>query len=131
MRRVFLSTLGLAAKSYGAGIGEQQEALLKLADIAIALYAAESAVARAQQALEQDEKKARHKVEMTQVFIDDALLETEMTARQIIQGMTEGEELARYTAMATAELSRLQRGGTATAKRQLAQTIYQAGHYIS
>ncbi|WP_211653042.1 acyl-CoA dehydrogenase family protein [Planococcus alpniumensis] len=131
MRRVFLSMLGLAVKSYGTGIGEQQEVLLKLADIAIALYAAESAVARAQQAFEQDEKKARHKVEMTQVFIDDALLETEMTARQIIQGMTEGEELARYTAMATAELSRLQRGGTVIAKRQLAQTIYQAGQYIS
>ncbi len=131
IRRVFLSTLGLAANSYGAAIGEQQEALLKLADLAIALYAAESAVARAQQILEEDEAKAQHKVEMAQVFIDDALLETEMIARKLIQGLAEGEELAHFTQVVTAELSRLQRGGTTAAKRQVAETIYQAGQYIS
>lgn len=129
IRRVFLSCLGLAAKAHGAKISEEQETLMKLADIAIALYAAESAVARAQQA--QETGQAAHQVEMAQMLIDDSLLEVEMKARQIIQGTADGEQLAYFTSAVTAELGRLQRGGTIEAKRRLAETVYEAGHYTS
>lgn len=131
MRRIFLVGLGLAAKTYGAKIGDEQETLMKLADIAIALYATESAVLRTQQALEAEGEKVGLKVEMAQALVDDALLEVEMTARKMLQGILDGEELAQYTAAVVSELSRLQRGGTKEAKRGLAHRIYEAGQYIS
>lgn len=130
MRRVFLGSLGLAAKAHGSNIANEQETLLKLADIAIALYAVESGVARAHQAQDSGQSTG-HKVEMAQLLVDDALLEVEMLARKILQGITDGEDLARFTAAVTAELSRLQRSGTTVAKRRLAETVYGAGHYIS
>src|SRR5690606_8206271 len=46
MRRVFLLCTGLAFKNYGPSMSEEQEVLMKLADIGLHLYAAESAVLR-------------------------------------------------------------------------------------
>ena len=50
MKTAFLATLGAAVDRFGAAIKDQQEVLLPLADVAIQIFAAESAILRAEKA---------------------------------------------------------------------------------
>ena len=50
MKTAFLATLGAGVDRFGAAIKDQQEVLLPLADVAIQIFAAESAILRAEKA---------------------------------------------------------------------------------
>lgn len=132
IRRVFLVSAGLAFKTHGATIGDEQEILMKLADIGIILYATESAVMRTAKAVDKNgEQHEAVKVELAKALVDEALLTVEVAARKLLQGTAKDKEIHDKVLMITAELSRLQRGGTIQAKRVIAQRILDAGHYIA
>lgn len=128
IRRIFLFSTGIAYESYGSGLGDEQEVLMALADIAIALYALESAVMRTAKAMEKEPSAL--KVLMVQALTGDVLLEVEMAARKLMQAASAEEQLAHNTAVVTNELVRLQRGGLGKVKRQIAEELIDAGHYI-
>lgn len=131
IRRIFLFCTGVAYEKYGNGLGEEQEVLMALADIAIALYALESAVMRTAKAVETvKEEQCVQKVLMAQALTNDTLLEVEMAARKMMQAASAGTQLASNTAAVTNELSRLQCGGIDKAKRQIAKNLLNAEHYI-
>ena len=131
IRRIFLFCIGIAYEKYGSGLSEEQEVLMALADIAIALYALESAVMRTTKAIETDKQK-RHgqKKLMTQAMTGDTLLEVEMTARKIMQAAASENQLSRYTTAVISELNRLQQGGIGKVKRQIAKNLLDAEQYI-
>lgn len=128
VRRIFLFCTGVAYETYGNGLGDEQEVLMALADIAIALYALESAVMRAAKAIGTGEHA--QKVLMAQALTGDTLLEVEMTARKMMQAASAEDQLARNTAAVTNELSRLQRGSMDKVKRQIAKNLLNAEQYI-
>ena len=131
IRRIFLFCTGMAYETYGNGLGEEQEVLMALADIAIALYALESAVMRTAKAIETDtDEQHALKILMVQALAGDTLLEVEMAARKIMQAACAENHLARNTAVVINELSRLQRGGIDKVKRQIAKDLLSADHYI-
>lgn len=131
IRRIFLFCTGVAYEKYGNDLGEEQEVLMALADIAIALYALESAVMRTSKAIE-TESEERHalKVLMAQALASDTLLEVEMAARKMMQAASDENKLARNTAAVINELSRLQRSGIDQVKRQIAKHLLSTEHYI-
>ncbi|MGI2328706.1 acyl-CoA dehydrogenase family protein [Planococcus sp. YIM B11945] len=132
MRRVFLFAAGMAYQTHGAKLGDEQEALMKLADMGIALFAVESAVLRTAKALGQNgEAQETVKIEMAKALVDDALLEVEMAARKVIQGMASGKQLSASVSMVAAELGRLQRSGGIASKRHIAETMFAAGQYTN
>ena len=47
-KRLTMQTLGLASKKYGKGLSSEQEVVGRLADMAIEVYALESAILRAE-----------------------------------------------------------------------------------
>ena len=104
---------------------------MALADIAIALYALESAVMRTSKAIE-TESEERHalKMLMAQALASDTLLEVEMAARKVMQAASDENKLARNTAAVINELSRLQRSGIDQVKRQIAKHLLSTEHYI-
>lgn len=131
IRRVFLLGIGIAYEAYGSKLAEQQEVLMRLADIAIHLYATESAVLRTAQALKKSgEDKQALKVEMTKALVDDALLEVEMAARRLILGTLKEERISGGITMVIGELSRLQREGGIDTKRKIADRLLETEHYI-
>lgn len=131
IRRIFLFSTGIAYQSYGSGLSEEQEVLMALADIAITLYALESAVIRTAKAIATDkEPLSSQKVLMVQALSGDALLEVEMVARKLMQAASPEDQLVRNTTAVTNELSRLQRGGLDKVKRQIAQNVLSAEQYI-
>ncbi|HSP22590.1 MAG TPA: acyl-CoA dehydrogenase family protein [Planococcus sp. (in: firmicutes)] len=132
IRRVFLLCAGIASRTYGSKLAEEQETLMKLADIAIALFAVESAVMRTAKAIEaKGEQQAALKIELANALVDEALLETEFNARKLLQGTASERELHDYVPAITKELNRLQRSGAKAAKRSIAQKILAAEQYTS
>lgn len=132
IRRVFLLCAGLAYKNYGAALSEEQETLMKLADIGIALFAVESAVLRTAKAIQsQGKEAASFKIDLAKGLVDDALLEVEMSARKLLQGAASEKGLHDNVRAVAGELSRLQRAGGKASKRAIAEKILAAEQYIS
>ena len=132
IRNVFLLSMGFAYEAFAARIVDEQETLLKLADIAIALYAAESAVLRTEKSIaKKGEEKSALKVQLTEALIDDTLFEVEMIARKLIAGITTGEKRKTALADVTNRLSDLAREGTIQTKRAIAKAINESRQYIS
>ncbi|TAA72003.1 acyl-CoA dehydrogenase family protein [Planococcus salinarum] len=131
IRRVFLLAAGMAFEAFGEGLAEQQETLMKLADIGIQLYAAESSVLRTQKALAKNgEEKETLKVELTKALLDEALLKVEMSARKMMQGISSGRALKDSMALVSNELSRLHAEQSNATKRNIAKAITEAEQYI-
>lgn len=132
IRRVFLLCAGIAYRTYGSKLADEQETLLNLADIAIGLFAVESAVLRTAKAIDVNgEQQAALKIEMANALVDEALLETEFNARKLLQGTASERELHDSVPAITKELSRLQRSGAKAAKRSIAQKILAAEQFTS
>lgn len=132
IRRVFLLAAGMAFETFGEKLAEQQETLMKLADIGIQLYAAESAVLRTQKALAKNgEEKETLKVELTKALLDEALLKVEMSARRMMQGISSGRALKDSMALVSNELSRLHAEQSNATKRHIAAAVLEAEQYIS
>lgn len=132
IRRVFLLCAGLAYKNYGAALSEEQETLMKLADIGIALFAVESAVLRTAKVIQsQGKEAASFKIDLAKGLVDDALLEVEISARKLLQGAASEKGLHDNVRAVAGELSRLQRAGGKASKRAIAEKILAAEQYIS
>ncbi len=132
IRRIFLFCTSVAYETFGARLGEEQEVLMELANIGIALYALESAVMRTAKESEVNNKEqTTQKVLMAQAMAGDTLLEVEMAARKMLQAASRENQLTRNTAVVTKELSRLQRSGLGKVKRQIAQNLLEVKKYTS
>ncbi len=90
-KKVSLLGLGAAMQRFGAKLQDEQEVLLWLADLAIDTYAAESAVLRAQAATGAADAAAHE--DAARAFVSDASLRVEMTARQVLAAIAEGDVL--------------------------------------
>ncbi|WP_301109658.1 acyl-CoA dehydrogenase family protein [Sporosarcina sp.] len=131
IRSVFLLSAGFSYQKYGLGIVDEQEALIKLADIAIELYAVESAVLRTEKALENSTDKSALKSRMTEALVSDTLLRVEMTVRKLITDIAAIEERKFIIENLLKRFSELASESTVETKREIAAAIYQAENYIS
>lgn len=130
IRNVLLLCLGLAYEKFGKSIAEEQETLLKLADLGIALYAAESAVLRTLKSVENNgENQSELKVKLVQALIDDTILDVEMTARRLVLDVVSGDEREIVLSNITKKLGDLAREEAGKTKREIAMYMYAAGHY--
>jgi hypothetical protein len=129
MKKVALMTLGTAAQKYMAGLADQQEVLMGVADIIIDTYAAESAVLRAQKlaAARGGEAAARY-VDMAAVFASDAADRIETNARRVLAAMSEGDEL-RTVLAALRRFTRRTPANTVAARQRIADVLIQANRY--
>ncbi len=87
MKKVALMVLGSAMQKFGEKLTDEQELLSWTADILIDTYAAESCVARAIQT------KAPLVADAAAVFVNDAAARVEITARQALAAVAEGDML--------------------------------------
>ena len=101
--------------------------MLWLADLAIDTYAAESAVLRAQAAA--GSPSAAPHEDAARAFVSDASLRIEMTARQVLAAIAEGDVL-RTNLAALRRLLKTMPADTVSARRRLADATVQRGAYI-
>jgi alkylation response protein AidB-like acyl-CoA dehydrogenase len=126
-KKASLMGLGLAMQTYRDKLADQQEVLMHLADMLIDTFAADSAVLRASAAGTSD-RAALH-VDAARVFVSDAGLRIEASARQALAIMAEGDAL-RTMAAALRRLFKAPPVNTAVLRRRLADEAVARGGYI-
>jgi alkylation response protein AidB-like acyl-CoA dehydrogenase len=125
-KKIALMSLGLAMQRYGEELSEQQEVLLAIADIVIAVACAESALLRA---LAANGPMMPYHVDAASIFINDAASRVEASARQVLAAMAEGDVLRTHLA-ALRRLLKVTPIDTVSRRRRIAEETTRRGSYI-
>jgi alkylation response protein AidB-like acyl-CoA dehydrogenase len=128
-KNLVLLMLGRAKAAYGDGLSEQQELLGHIADVAMEVYALESAIVRTRKTLAaRGESSSAIPVDMTRVYASDAADRIEHWAKQVLSGLAECGNTG-----ALAEMIQQVAGhatvNTIAARRRIANTVLKAGRY--
>ncbi|MCM3585882.1 acyl-CoA dehydrogenase family protein [Mesobacillus maritimus] len=87
IRRAYLALAGLVYEVYGNQFADEQETVIKLSDIAIELYAAESAVLRSVKAINQNgEENERLKEQLAKMVVEQSVLKVQLLSQELIAG---------------------------------------------
>jgi alkylation response protein AidB-like acyl-CoA dehydrogenase len=127
-KKTALMVFGVALQTYGPKIADQQEVLMHAADILMDVYAAESAVLRAMAASSGGNAHAALHVDAARVFVNDAALRIDASARQALAAMADGDTL-RMTLSALRRLSKTTPINTAELRRRIADEAVARGGY--
>jgi alkylation response protein AidB-like acyl-CoA dehydrogenase len=127
-KKTALMVFGLAMQTYGQKLTDEQEVLMHLADIAIDVYSAESATLRAQAAAAGQAPRAALHVDAARVFVNDAALRIDASARQALATMVEGDTLRTMLA-ALRRLLKVVPVNTTAMRRRLAEATVERGGY--
>ena len=128
-KRLTMQMLGLASKKYGKGLSSEQEVVGRLADMAIEVYALESAILRAEKMQKRGGGHAATALDIVAVFAADAADRLGIAAKNALAtiegpdaargGRSRAERTAprsgRYHRRAPAHRRRRDRGGTISA----------------
>jgi len=124
-KKVALMTLGLAVQRYGEGLTDEQEVLLSIADMLIAVACAESGVLRASAA---DGALAQYHVDAASVFANDAAPRIDACAKHALAAMAAGDTLRTHLA-ALRRLLKVAPIDTVSRRRRMAEeTVRRAGY---
>ena len=127
-KKTALMVFGLAMQTFGQKLTDEQEVLMHLADITIDVYSAESAVLRALAAADGKDRRAALHVAAAQVFVNDAALRIEASARQALAAIAEGDTLRTMLA-ALRRVLKVTPTNTVAARRRLADDTVARGSY--
>jgi len=126
-KKVTILSMAASMQRYGQALTSEQEVLLWLADLAVETYAAESAVLRAQ-ASSSASNGTLHAAAAS-AFVCDAALRVEVTARQVLAALSEGDTL-RGNLAALRRLLRLTPSSAVPARRALSDATVSRGSYL-
>jgi len=102
--------------------------LMHLADIAIDVFSAESATLRAQASAAAKTRSAALQADAASVFVNDAAMRIDASARQALAAMTEGDTL-RMMLAGLRRLLKVTPSNTVAARRRLADETISRGAY--
>jgi len=127
-KKAALMVFGIALQTYGQKLADQQEVLIHLADILMDVYAADSAVLRAIAATDAAAPRASLHVDAARVFVNDAGMRIDASARQALAAMVEGDTLRTMLA-ALRRLFKMMPVNTVALRRRLADEAVSRGGY--
>jgi alkylation response protein AidB-like acyl-CoA dehydrogenase len=126
-KRLTVRVLDLASKKYGKGLSSEQEVVSRLADMAIEVYALESAILRAEKMQKRGGGNAATALDIVAVFAADAADRLGISAKNALATIA-GADAAAAVDRAMIEL----RHGpvdTIAARRRIADAVIEAGRY--
>ena len=127
-KKIVLMIFGLAMQTYGQKLADEQEVLMHLADMLMDVYASESAVLRAMAAAGRQDTRAALHADASRVFVNDAAMRIDASARQALGAMTEGDT-KRTMLAALRRLMKVTPENTAAMRRRLADETVKIGVY--
>lgn len=129
-KQVALLNLGMVAQGYKLALSDQQVIMLGIADIITDLYAMESAILRAQKlAANKGEDTAARYLDMARVFCSDAIQRIEVSAKNTLAAMVEGDEL-RARLAALRRFTKLAPMNTIAARQRIAKALIRANKWV-
>jgi alkylation response protein AidB-like acyl-CoA dehydrogenase len=126
-KKATLMVLGLAMQTYQNTLPDQQEVLMHAADMLIDVYSAESAVLRALASPEAPPQDLKE--DAARVFVNDAAMRIDASARQALSAMADGDTLRTMLA-ALRRLMKTVPVNTVALRRRLADETVAHGGYI-
>ncbi|WCK54404.1 acyl-CoA dehydrogenase family protein [Aneurinibacillus sp. Ricciae_BoGa-3] len=131
IRRVLLYSAGLAYEKYGSSLEEEQEILMKLADLAIWLYALESAVLRTMKAVENNGAEREWlKIEFAKEFADQAASNAEAAARSLVSSLSKEEQVLANVESVYRQFATFARTGSIEGRRKIARALVAQVHNL-
>ena len=127
-KKAALMVIGLAMQTFGPKLTDEQEVLMHTADILIDVFAAESAVLRASAAHAERQKRAELHVDAARVFVNDAAMRIDASARQALAATVDGDTLRTMLA-ALRRVIKVTPINTAALRRRLADEAVSRGGY--
>jgi alkylation response protein AidB-like acyl-CoA dehydrogenase len=127
-KKTALMVFGVAMQTYGTKLTDEQEVLMHLADITIDLYSAESAVLRAQAASAANTPRAALHVDAARVFVNDAAMRIDASARQALAASVDGDTLRTMLA-ALRRVLKVAPINTVAPRRRIADATVERGGY--
>ena len=128
IRNMYLALSGLAFKEYGMDLEQEQEVLMKLADIAIELFAAESAVLRAVKTNELGEEAIPNLLATT--VVEKSLSIVKMRIDLLLSSFDSSTEVDGLRQLLALYSQKLVFSNRTTRLRLIAQTVNESGQYI-
>jgi len=131
VRRVYLALSGLLDQTYGEQLAQEQEIVMGLSDIAIALYCMESAVLRAVKAAEQHGVvQEALKIDLATSYVDEVFPTVELTARRLLHNVLDAAEGALYQKLLVRQFTAFYPEQPLARNRRLAAALIDAEKYI-
>jgi alkylation response protein AidB-like acyl-CoA dehydrogenase len=128
-KKVTLMVLGLAMEQYGVRIADEQEVMMGIADMAIDVFGAESALLRSLSASRAGIPTAARHVDAARICVNDAAARIGWTARQALAAMADGDSL-RARLAALGQLVDATPINTVALRRRIADDTAACGGYI-
>ena len=122
LKKLALMTAGLAAQKFGEKIAKEEEVLLRVADIATAAFAAESALLRAKKRGDELSRLA------TEYYLTEELDKASVTAQGLLPYLEEGSDL-RMLMSAARRLTKHEPVNRIGIQKQVAEAVLEAEGY--
>ena len=132
LKKAAVMVFGVAMRTFGQTLTDEQEVLMHLADIAIDVFLAESALLRAQTAAVRGKAHGGQpelQSDAARVFINDAAMRVEAAARQALAATVEGDMLRTMLA-ALRRVIKVTPINTVKLRRRLADEAIRRGGYV-
>jgi alkylation response protein AidB-like acyl-CoA dehydrogenase len=115
--------------AWGSAAVDQQEVLAHIADMAMEIYAVESAVARTEKLVSaRGEAASATAIDITRVYASDAADRVAHAARQVIAAIPVGADISTWSGQARHVIAPVP-FDTVTARRRIADAVIAAGRY--
>ena len=93
LKKVFLMVAGAAVQKYGPNLEDHQQLLMAASNILIEIYMAESAILRTEKNIKRfGEESQKHQIEMSQLYLYNAVDIIHNNAKEGIVSFSEGDE---------------------------------------
>lgn len=129
LKKVFLMVAGKAAQIFQDKIEEEQEIMMNLADIMIEIYAAESAMLRAEKLSKtKGETSSEYQLVMARVYLFEAVEKITSAAKEAIAAFVTGDE-QQVMLMGLRRFTKTELVNTKQLRRDLAQFLLEKNKY--
>ena len=128
-KKAILMTAGAAVQKLATKLKHEQEILMNIADMLADVYSMESTVLRTQKLIAvRGEAACEAQIDMTRIFISDAMERVNLEGKHALQSFAEGDEL-RIMLMGLKRFTKYETFNTKNARRRISAKVFEAGKY--
>ncbi len=128
LKKAALAIAGQAALKFGPKLAQQQELMMRVADIIIQAFVAESMILRARKLHDNASKHADLARAMTQLFVHDAAEKSATAGREALSSFLDGDDL-RLNITALKRFTKHDSVNTISLRRKVAEAVLEADGY--
>lgn len=128
-KKAILMTAGMAVQKFMQKLADEQEVIMNLTDMLIDVYTAESAILRTQKlAKMKNEAELQPYIDMTRVYVSDAMERININGKHAIAAFAEGDELKLLT-LGLKRFTKFDLVNTTQLRRNIANRMIEANGY--